>query len=154
MVKKFIVTTDFHDTRLDRWFKKNVFDIPQSLIQKLTRKNQIKVNGRKVKTSYRVKSNDEIQTYSIEKIKPKSLSKTNKYLPSKAEKEKYGKLIIENNDNFIVINKPRGIPVQSGTRSYKNIIDILKNTNFFEKTKPYIVHRLDKETSGVNTPNF
>ena len=37
----------------------------------------------------------------------------------------------------------------SGTKSFKNIIDILKNTKYFENTKPFIVHRLDKETSGV-----
>ena len=50
---------------------------------------------------------------------------------------------------LLVINKPSGIPVQSGTKSFKNIIDILKDTKYFENTKPYIVHRLDKETSGV-----
>jgi 23S rRNA pseudouridine955/2504/2580 synthase len=48
-----------------------------------------------------------------------------------------------------VINKPTGIPVQSGTKSFKNIIDILKNTKYFENLKPFIVHRLDKETSGI-----
>ena len=53
------------------------------------------------------------------------------------------------NDNFIVINKPSGIPVQSGTKSFKNIIDTLRNTKYFENTKPFVVHRLDKETSGV-----
>ena len=49
----------------------------------------------------------------------------------------------------MVINKPIGIPVQSGTKSFKNIVDILKNTKYFENTKPFIVHRLDKETSGI-----
>ena len=41
-------------------------------------------------------------------------------------------IIIENNDNFVVLNKPAGIPVQSGTKSFKNIIDILKNTEYFK----------------------
>ena len=57
--------------------------------------------------------------------------------------------MLEDNENFIVINKPIGIPVQSGTKSLKNIIDILKNTKYFENSKPFIVHRLDKETSGI-----
>ena len=61
----------------------------------------------------------------------------------------YDDYVIEDNENFIVINKPTGIPVQSGTKSFKNIIDILKNTKYFENSKPFIVHRLDKETSGV-----
>ena len=58
-------------------------------------------------------------------------------------------ILLENNENFIVINKPAGIPVQSGTKSFKNIIDIFKNSKHFENSKPFIVHRLDKETSGV-----
>ena len=48
-----------------------------------------------------------------------------------------------------MLNKPIGIPVQSGTKSFKNMIDILKKTKYFENSKPFIVHRLDKETSGV-----
>ena len=40
------------------------------------------------------------------------------------------------NNNFVVINKPAGIPVQSGTKSFKNIIDIFKNTKYFNKSKP------------------
>ena len=93
--------------------------------------------------------NDYIEVYGLENLKRRIQSKTKKYKPSEKEKEDYGKFIIENNDNFIVINKPAGIPVQGGTKSFKNIIDILKNTKFFEHTKPYVVHRLDKETSGV-----
>ena len=50
---------------------------------------------------------------------------------------------------IVVINKPVGVAVQSGTKSFKNIIDILKDTKYFENYKPYIVHRLDKETSGI-----
>ena len=57
--------------------------------------------------------------------------------------------ILENNDNFVVINKPAEDPTRSGTKSFKNIVDILKTQNIFENTKPYVVHRLDKETSGV-----
>ena len=49
----------------------------------------------------------------------------------------------------MVINKPRGIAVQAGTKSFRNIIDVLRNSKYFENTKPYIVHRLDKDTSGV-----
>ena len=56
---------------------------------------------------------------------------------------------IENNENFAVINKPSGIAVQSGTKSKKNIMDILRSTIEFEGAKPYSVHRIDKETTGI-----
>ena len=57
--------------------------------------------------------------------------------------------IIENNDDFIVLNKQAGISVQGGTKSKKNLIDIFENIEIFKDDKPYSVHRLDKETSGV-----
>ena len=149
MSKKFIVNKDYHNSRFDRWFKQNVSDVPQSLIEKFIRKNKVKINKKKTKTKYRVQFNDIIEVYGAENLKPKDRSKKIKYKPSQKEKIKYGEFIIENNDDFIVINKPSGIPVQSGTNSFKNIIDILKNTKYFENTKPFVVHRLDKETSGV-----
>ena len=70
-------------------------------------------------------------------------------MPKTKEIGAYDDYVLEDNDNFIVINKPTGIPVQSGTKSFKNIIDILKKTKYFKNSKPFIVHRLDKETSGV-----
>ncbi len=149
MFKKFIVDKDYHNSRFDKWFKQNVFDIPQSLIEKIIRKNKVKVNKKKTKTSYRVQFHDIIEIYGINKIKFNNRSKKIKYKPSEKEKKKYGNFILENNDNFIIINKPRGIPVQAGTKSFKNIIDTLKNTKYFKDAKPFIVHRLDKETSGV-----
>jgi len=58
-------------------------------------------------------------------------------------------MFIENNENFAVINKPPGISVQSGTKSIRNIIDILKNSKEFTNSSPYPVHRIDKETTGI-----
>ena len=149
MISKFVVKRDYHNTRFDRWFKHNVSDLPQSFLEKLIRKNKIKVNKKKTKTKYRVQLNDIIEVFNFDKIKRKNKTEIKKYKPSEKEKKVYGNFIIENNDNFVVINKPAGIPVQSGTKSFKNIIDILKNTEYFNNSKPYIVHRLDKETSGV-----
>ena len=149
MLKKFIVDKDYHNSRFDKWFKQNVFNIPQSLIEKIIRKNKVKVNKKKTKTSYRVQFHDIIEIYGINKIKSNDKSKKIKYKPSEKEKSKYDNFILENNNNFIIINKPTGIPVQGGTKSFKNIIDILKNTKYFKDVKPFIVHRLDKETSGI-----
>jgi 23S rRNA pseudouridine955/2504/2580 synthase len=149
MFKKFIVDKDYHNSRFDKWFKQNIFNVPQSLIEKIIRKNKVKVNKKKTKTSYRVQFHDIIEIYGINKIKSNDKSKKTKYKPSEKEKNKYGNFILENNNNFIIINKPNGIPVQAGTKSFKNIIDILKNTKYFKDTKPFVVHRLDKETSGI-----
>jgi len=149
MFKKFEVEKDFHNTRFDRWFKNKVLDIPQGLIEKIIRKNQVKVNSKKTKSSYRVKENDIIEIFNIDKIKKTEKNIITQYIPSPTERDKYDDFIIENNENFIVINKPAGIAVQSGTKSFKNVVDTLRETKYFEDSKPFIVHRLDKETSGI-----
>ncbi len=149
MNKKFEVEKDFHNTRFDRWFKNKILDIPQGLIERIIRKNLVKINGKKTKSSYRVQEKDVLEVFNFEKIKKSEKNLITQYIPSNSEKNKYDDFIIENNENFIVINKPAGIAVQSGTKSFKNIVDTLRKTKYFEDSKPYIVHRLDKETSGI-----
>ena len=149
MNKKFEVEKDFHNTRFDRWFKNKILDIPQGLIERIIRKNLVKINGKKTKSSYRVQEKDILEVFNFEKIKKSEKNLITQYIPSNSEKNKYDDFIIENNENFVVINKPAGIAVQSGTKSFKNIVDTLRKTKYFEDSKPYIVHRLDKETSGI-----
>ena len=149
MPQKVSVKQDYHNSRFDKWFKANVINLPQSLIEKILRNNKIKVNRKKIKSSYRVQTGDLIEIYDISKFKISDRPKITKYKPSRKEVDIYDDYILENNDNFIVINKPRGIAVQAGTKSFRNIMDVLKESKYFKYTKPYIVHRLDKETSGV-----
>ena len=149
MHKSYIIEKDYNNSRFDKWFKTNIIDLPQSLIQKIIRLKKVKINKKKTKTSYRLQVGDKIEVFDISKFTPNNKKQIIKYKPSKKELNSYEDFIIENNDNFVVINKPAGIPVQSGTKSFKNIIDVLKDTKYFLNKKPYIVHRLDKETSGV-----
>ncbi len=149
MPKSYTVDDDYNDSRLDKWFKNKIINLPHSLLEKILRQNKVKVNKKKTKSSYRLQKGDLIEIYDISKLKPVDKKVKIKYLPKKKEIGIYDDYVIEDNENFIVINKPTGIPVQSGTKSFKNIIDILKNSKYFENSKPFIVHRLDKETSGV-----
>tara|TARA_Y100000590_G_scaffold300037_1_gene338256 strand:- start:995 stop:1900 length:906 start_codon:yes stop_codon:yes gene_type:complete len=133
--------------RIDKWIKSKITKIPQSLIEKDLRNGRIKVNKKKVKSSYKLKKLDEIYLYNI---KYKSLIKLKKKIrPSNIVIKETEKGIIENNSDFIVINKKSGLPVQGGTRVKENLINILTNSHYFQNTKPYIVHRIDKDTSGV-----
>ena len=149
MPQKVTVKKEYHNSRFDRWFKANIINLPQSLIEKILRLNKIKINRKKIKSSYRVQTGDIIEIFDISKFKVTDRPKLIKYKPTRKEVSLYDDYILENNENFIVINKPRGIAVQAGTKSFKNIIDVLKDSKYFENKKPYIVHRLDKETSGV-----
>ena len=149
MPQTYTVVKDYHNSRFDRWFKAKIIDLPQSLIERIIRLNKVKVNRKKTKSSYRVQEGDIVEIFDISKFKVTNRPKILKYKPSRKEVNIYDDYILENNDDFIVINKPSGIAVQSGTKSFRNIIDVLKDTKYFDNTKPYIVHRLDKETSGV-----
>ena len=149
MPKSFTVDDEYHETRIDKWFKQKVISLPHSLIERILRQNKIKINKKKVKSSYRLQAGDLIEIFDISKFKVKDKIEKIKYKPKKKELSKYDDYIIENNDNFIIINKPAGIPVQSGTKSFKNITDLLKDSKYFVGSKPFIVHRIDKETSGI-----
>ena len=149
MPKSYTVDDDYNDSRLDKWFKNKIINLPHSLLEKILRQNKVKVNKKKTKSSYRLQKGDLIEIYDISKLKPIDKKERIKYIPKKKEIGTYDDYVIEDNENFIVINKPTGIPVQSGTKSFKNIIDILKKSKYFKSSKPFIVHRLDKETSGV-----
>ncbi len=149
MSKIYTVEKDYQNARFDKWFKAKIMNLPQSLIEKIIRLNRVKINRKKVKSSYRVQSGDIVEVYNISKFKENNRIRLSKYKPTREEVNIYDDYVIEDNENFIVINKPAGIPVQSGTKSFKNIIDVLKGTRYFENHKPYIVHRLDKETSGI-----
>ena len=149
MEKIFFVTQDFNNTRLDRWFKKNVSDVPQSFIEKNIRKGNIKVNKKRSKSSHKLQYNDKVTIFDLKIIPNKNKKKTNKYIPTKKEISQQSNFFVEDNENFVVINKPSGIAVQSGTKSRKNILDILSKSKEFNNTQPYAVHRIDKETSGI-----
>ena len=148
MKKTYNVEKTFIGMRLDRWIRNTIKKIPQSLIEKNLRKGIIKLNGKKAKSSFKIKENDKIDFHNLE-LKDSIVKEKYKFIPSKDVIKSNEKLIIDNNDNFIVLNKNSGISVQGGTKSKKNLVDIFSKSKIFSNIKPFSVHRLDKDTSGV-----
>ena len=149
MKKTFLINNNDENSRLDRWFRRSISNVPQSLIEKNLRKGKIKVNNKIKKSSYKLQKDDEVQIYNINFSPSKKSKIRSNYIATKGEIARSSDMFIENNENFAVINKPAGIAVQSGTKSKRNILDILRNTNEFMGSSPYTVHRIDKETTGV-----
>ena len=88
MPDKFTINKNYNKSRFDKWFKEEVINLPNSLIQKLLRKNQIRVNNKKIKSSYRLSEGDNISIYNLSKYKPTDLKKKfNTYLHLKREEE-------------------------------------------------------------------
>ena len=148
MKKSINVDNTFSGMRIDRFLRRYFVSAPQSLIEKNLRNGKIKLNNRKIKSSTKVKNNDLIELFNFD-IKKRIIVKKEKFKPSNSIIKENEDFIIENNDNFIVLNKHAAISVQGGTKSKKNLIDIFSNSEIFKDDKPYSVHRIDKETSGV-----
>ena len=148
MIENYVVDSTYNNMRLDRWLRNEIGNIPQSLIEKYLRSGKIKVNKKKVKSSFKVKTNDKIDIFNLN-FKENISQKKKKFNPSNEIIKSNEDLVIDDNENFIVLNKSAGISVQGGTKSKKNLVDIFAKSKIFKNTKPYSVHRLDKDTSGV-----
>ena len=148
MKKSYIVDSTCNEMRIDRWIRLKFGKIPQGLIEKYLRSGKIKINKKKSKSSQKINSKDNIDLFNIE-FKETLVQRKIKFKPSKEVIKSNEDQIIDNNENFIVLNKISGISVQGGTKSKKNLLDIFSKSEIFQGTKPYSVHRLDKDTSGV-----
>jgi 23S rRNA pseudouridine955/2504/2580 synthase len=149
MDKIFLVNKDFVNSRIDRWIKKNICQVPQSLIEKSLRNRNVTINKVKVKSSYKLKIDDKIYLNNFNPNYIYHLSKKKKYIPSKRDIKESEAFIVEDNENFCVINKPYGLAVQGGSKIKKNLVDLINENKIFLNSKPFIVHRIDKETSGI-----
>ncbi len=148
MIKSYIVDVTYEGIRIDKWIRNNLGNVPQGLIEKSLRAGKIKLNKKKTKSSTKLNFKDIINVYDL-KFKEQIIKKKIKFKPTNEVIKENEDLIIYDNENFIVVNKESGISVQGGTKSKKNLIDIFSKSKIFKNSKPYSVHRLDKDTSGV-----
>ena len=150
MKKSYVIDSKQNQMRIDRWIRNNLGNMTQGFIEKSLRNGKIKLNKKKVKSSTKVKTNDLIDLFDLNyKNVDQNSNKNKKFLPNKKIVSENERMIIENNDDFIVLNKMAGTSVQGGTKSKKNLIDIFAKSEIFKDSKPFSVHRLDKYTSGV-----
>ena len=140
------------DMRLDRMLRKRFSGLTQGLIEKSLRTGKIRVDGARIKASYRLCAGDILSmAVSILEQSQSALAKPKKPVsksPSKALIATLrGAVIVETND-YIAINKPNGLAVQGGTGTREHI-DGAVAAAFPDGNKPLLVHRLDRDTSGV-----
>jgi len=144
--KIFTIHPDYKDSRIDRWLKKNFSTLNQSFIEKNLRKGYIKVNDHKIASNYRLNLDDRISIFNfsndIYKNIPKNLD--DKIISNEILKIFNASIIFENN-NFIILNKWSGIATQGGSKINISIDNIIKNISLNYN----LVHRLDRETSGL-----
>ncbi|MFK8040362.1 MAG: pseudouridine synthase [Rickettsiaceae bacterium] len=142
-------------TRLDKYLKRIYPNLPQSIIERGIRKKHIQVNNNKVKAHTRVVSGDLLKIYNgfhFFAIDDANNTATKKLYSDKIidlSKDVLGKYLIYEDQNLIAINKPSGIATQGGSKISVSIDHAIAYLNSVNDTQYKLVHRLDKDTSGV-----
>ena len=131
--------------RLNRWFLREYPSLSLNRLQKLLRTKQIKVDGKKAETSTRLLAGQELRLPPLDN--EKAAPQTN--ILSAKDIEYITSMVIFKDKNIIVLNKPSGLAVQGGTNTDRHIDGMLDALKFENTERPKLVHRIDKDTSGI-----
>jgi 23S rRNA pseudouridine955/2504/2580 synthase len=146
-VKTVTVDSDDGPGRLDRWFKRHYPELAHGRLEKLLRTGQIRVDGKRTKASDRVMRGQTIRIPPLDTPSPEALAAPLRLLP--ADEAMLQAAILHRDEAVIVLNKPPGLAVQGGTRAERHLDGLLDALRFGGAERPRLVHRLDKDTSGV-----
>ena len=134
------------DQRLDRWFRRRFPHVSQGRIEKMCRKGEIRLDGGRVKPATRVEDG---QTVRIPPLPDSAAPAPEKPQVSEADAALIRNAVIYRDDHIIALNKPPGLPTQGGSKQTRHVDGLAEALRFGSDEKPRLVHRLDKDTSGV-----
>ncbi|WP_226622328.1 RluA family pseudouridine synthase [Alloyangia pacifica] len=138
------------DQRLDRWMKRHFPHVPQGRIEKMCRKGEIRVDGGRVKASTRLAVGNQVRVPPLPE--PEEMAKVAAQPKSKisdADTKLIQSCVLWKDDHIIALNKPPGMPTQGGSKQTRHVDMLSEALKFGYDEKPRLVHRLDKDTSGV-----
>jgi 23S rRNA pseudouridine955/2504/2580 synthase len=146
-------TAEVHEeeagVRLDRWFKRHYPALGHGPLEKLLRTGQVRVNGK------RASAGDRLEPGQMIRIPPQLKGEEGEQTtprPSSvrdADKDLIEHMVIHEDSSVFVLNKPSGIPTQGGSGVRRHIDGMLEALQGKKRQKPRLVHRLDRDTSGV-----
>lgn len=131
--------------RLDRWLKKHAPDLPYVLAQKLIRKGAIRIDDAKTTPAARLSAGAQVRLPIYE---PGTTSLA-AFRDAPGDAEFIRSLVLYDDGDIVVLNKPHGIAVQGGSKIQRHIDGLLDHLKNKEGLRPRLVHRLDRDTSGV-----
>ena len=141
------VSADDAGQRLDRWFRRIFPHVPQGRIEKMCRKGEIRVDGGRVKASTRLEEGQEVRIPPLPDGAAPTPAKPSRI--SDADVKLIQDAVIWKDDHIIALNKPPGLPTQGGSGQSRHVDGLAEALTFGLEDKPRLVHRLDKDTSGV-----
>jgi len=136
--------------RLDRWFRRHYPGLAHGRLERLLRTGQVKVDGKRAKSGDRVSPGQAIRVPPLDADSPKPTRLPERVARARPQDEALLRdLVIHRDDHAIVLNKPPGLAVQGGSNTLRHVDGLLDGLRFGSAERPRLVHRLDKDTSGV-----
>ena len=149
-VERIVIGPDESDQRLDRWLKRRFENLGQSQIEKWCRKGELRINGGRCKASTRIEIGQEVR------VPPLPITSTYRLMAqpklvsvSDSDFQMIRNTVIFKDDYIIVLNKPAGLATQGGSKQFRHVDGLAEALRFNYDEKPRLVHRLDKDTSGI-----
>ncbi len=133
--------------RLDRWFRKQYPHVPQGRIEKMCRKGEIRVDGARAKGATRLADGQEIRIPPLPDATAPTPAPESRI--TEADAEMMRRAVIFRDDHIIALNKPPGLPTQGGSGQSRHVDGLSEALLFGAENRPKLVHRLDKDTSGL-----
>ncbi len=146
-VETFQVTEDEEGMRVDRWFKRRVPNLSLSHLNKIVRTGQVRVDGARVKTATRLATGQNVRVPPLHLDAPARA--TSGPVISEGDARDLRAMILFEDQHLLVLNKPFGLAVQGGSGTKHHIDGMLASLPNEKGDRPSLVHRLDRDTSGV-----
>ena len=142
------VSADEADLRLDRWFRRRFPALSHGRLEKLLRTGQVRVDGKRAKAGARLAAGQTVRVPPLPDADNKTRPRRRRAVDDR-DAEALVASVLHRDDHVIAINKPPGLAVQGGSRTTRHLDAMLDALRFDAKDRPRLVHRLDKDTSGV-----
>ncbi len=141
------VSADDAGLRLDRWFRQHFPTLPHGRLEKLLRTGQVRVDGGRVKANTRLEEGQAVRVPPLGDTA--SAARPAVARVSETDRRFAEDLLLHQDDDVLVVNKPFGLAVQGGTKTVRHLDGMLDAFCFGASERPRLVHRLDRDTSGV-----
>ncbi|HWB51143.1 MAG TPA: RluA family pseudouridine synthase [Stellaceae bacterium] len=135
------------ELRLDRWFRRHYPALGHGRLEKLLRTGQVRVDGKRARSGDRVSPGQAIRVPPLGDASPTPAAPLP--APQRPDETALRAFVIHRDDHAIVLNKPAGLAVQGGSNTTRHVDGMLDGLRFGHDERPRLVHRLDKDTSGV-----
>lgn len=149
-VARLVVETDEAGLRLDRWFRRRFPALGHGRLEKLLRTGQVRVDGGRAKAAQRLEAGQEVRVPPLGAVAADHAPPKRPPMPvSDADAREIEAAVLHIDDSVLVLNKPAGLAVQGGAGTTRHVDGMLDALRFGRAERPRLVHRLDRDTSGV-----